>query len=78
MTTIINTPPTVPVEDSSAGVLVGIILGALIVIALLVFGTRYYWHGSPSTSQTAPSGATTVNISTPIIPANGSTTGSGY
>ena len=71
MTTIINTPPTSPTEDSSVGLVVGIIFGALIVILFLFFGIRYYWY-NPSNSVpnqstvVVPSSGTTVNVTAPV------------
>jgi hypothetical protein len=74
MTTIINTPPPSPAEDSSTGLVIGIIFGALIVILFLFFGVRYYWHGpsngvpngTPSQATVVvPSGGTTVNVTAP-------------
>ena len=74
MTTIINTPPT-QTEDSSSGIVVGIIFGAFIVILLLIFGVRYYTHNGPSANGSyttpvqavvaVPGGGTTVNMTTP-------------
>jgi hypothetical protein len=74
MTTIINTPPSSPTEDSSTGLVVGIIFGALIVILFLFFGVRYYWHGSSNgvpnqATMVVPSSGTTVNVTAPVAPA---------
>ena len=79
MTTIINTPPA-STEDSSSGLIVGIIFGALIVILLIFFGVRYYrgqayvTSNAPSTQAAIPTN-TTVNITTPTAPP--ATTGTG-
>lgn len=89
MTTIINTPQSpAPAQDSASGVALGVIVGAIIVIALIFFGVRYYWHAAPATNSTptqttvlVPSGGTTVNLSTPTTPAaptNSTTTTNSY
>ena len=67
MTTIINTPPSTT-EDSSAGVVIGIIFGALIVVLLIVFGIPYLRNRtSPQSPAAVPNGATTINVTLPAV-----------
>jgi flagellar biogenesis protein FliO len=65
MTTIINTPPS-STEDSSAGLVIGIIFGVLIVVLFLVFGLPYL-RGRTYSQVPAPaeSNGTTVNVTVP-------------
>ena len=72
MTTIINTPPSTT-EDSSAGVVIGIIFGALIVVLLLIFGIPYLRNRAAPQTQAVPNSATTVNVTVPAVPSTNTT-----
>jgi Na+-driven multidrug efflux pump len=67
MTTIINTPPGTT-EDSSTGLIIGIIFGVLIVVLFLVFGVPYLRNRTaPPQTQTVPNGDTTINVTVPSV-----------
>ncbi len=72
MTTIINTPPSTT-EDSSAGVVIGIIFGALIVVLLVIFGIPYLRNRTSPQTQAVPNGVTTVNVTLPAAPSTDTT-----
>ena len=72
MTTIINTPASTT-EDSSAGVIIGIIFGALIVVFLLVFGIPYLRNRATPQTQVVPNDTTTINLTVPTVPSTNPT-----
>jgi hypothetical protein len=72
MTTIINTPPN-NTEDSSAGMVIGIIFGVLIVALLLIFGVPYFRNWVYPQTSAVPNNPTTVNVTVPAAPSTDTT-----
>jgi hypothetical protein len=75
MATIVNNPGTT--EDSSAGVVIGVVIALLIIVLFFAFALPYIRNNGVTPGVPNTGSDSTVNVELPDINTGGSGTGSG-